>query len=170
MKLTLHHINLCTTNVRRWTVSIRMCWAGSRDRRPASPVKEERHMQVMCLCQTAPFGSPCHPRYSSRISHRADREPSGAGHIAYRCDDLEAFKAHLDASGVPYSDWGERAVNGWKQFFTTLMAMSLRYIRLTKTEFAHPIGHLRLVENISDRLLLFTGLPQPALRAGLGWR
>lgn len=39
------------------------------------------------------------------------------GHIAYRTDDLEAFKAHLDAAGVPYSDWGHKAVAGWKQIF-----------------------------------------------------
>ena len=26
-------------------------------------------------------------------------------------------KAHLEAKGIPYSDWGERAVNGWHQIF-----------------------------------------------------
>ena len=39
------------------------------------------------------------------------------GHIAYRCDDIAAFKAHLEAKRIPYSDWGERAVNGWHQIF-----------------------------------------------------
>ena len=43
--------------------------------------------------------------------------PVSRGHIAYRCDDLAAFKAHLEAKGIPYSDWGERAVNGWQQIF-----------------------------------------------------
>mgnify|MGYP001814001120 FL=1 len=39
------------------------------------------------------------------------------GHIAYRTDDLAAFKAHLDEQGVPYSDWEHTAVAGWKQIF-----------------------------------------------------
>ena len=43
--------------------------------------------------------------------------PVSHGHIAYRCDDIEAVKAELDAKGVPYSDWGERAVEGWHQIF-----------------------------------------------------
>jgi len=43
--------------------------------------------------------------------------PVEKGHIAYCCDDIDAFKAYLEAKGVPYSDWGERAVNGWRQIF-----------------------------------------------------
>lgn len=43
--------------------------------------------------------------------------PVMAGHIAWRTDDLAAFKAHLDAEGVPYSDWGDSAVAGWHQIY-----------------------------------------------------
>ena len=43
--------------------------------------------------------------------------PLEKGHIAYRTDDLESFKNHLDELGVNYSDWGETAVAGWKQIF-----------------------------------------------------
>ena len=43
--------------------------------------------------------------------------PVARGHIAYRTDDLEAFKKHLEAKGISYSDWGERAVAGWHQIF-----------------------------------------------------
>ena len=43
--------------------------------------------------------------------------PLDKGHIAYRTDDLEAFKKHLDKLAVNYSDWGETAVAGWKQIF-----------------------------------------------------
>jgi catechol 2,3-dioxygenase-like lactoylglutathione lyase family enzyme len=39
------------------------------------------------------------------------------GHIAYRTDDLDTFKAHLDSKGIPYSDWGHTAVAGWRQIF-----------------------------------------------------
>ena len=43
--------------------------------------------------------------------------PLEKGHIAYRTDDLDTFKKHLDELGVNYSDWGETAVAGWKQIF-----------------------------------------------------
>ena len=43
--------------------------------------------------------------------------PLEKGHIAYRTDDLVAFKKHLDELSVHYSDWGETAVAGWKQIF-----------------------------------------------------
>ena len=39
------------------------------------------------------------------------------GHVAYRTDDLDAFKAHLKAEGIPYSDWGDSAVSGWFQVY-----------------------------------------------------
>lgn len=43
--------------------------------------------------------------------------PVSHGHIAFRTDDLAAFKAHLEAQGIPYADWGNRAVAGWSQIF-----------------------------------------------------
>ena len=43
--------------------------------------------------------------------------PLEKGHIAYRTDDLDAFKAHLVENGIPFSDWGETAVKGWQQIF-----------------------------------------------------
>lgn len=43
--------------------------------------------------------------------------PLDRGHIAYRTDDIEAFKTHLDQQGAPYSDWGSDAVKGWHQVF-----------------------------------------------------
>ncbi|MEM7075396.1 MAG: VOC family protein [Pseudomonadota bacterium] len=43
--------------------------------------------------------------------------PVSHGHVAYRCDDIEAFKRHLEAQGVAYSDWGQSAVKGWHQIY-----------------------------------------------------
>ena len=43
--------------------------------------------------------------------------PIARGHIAYRTDDLAAFKAHLTAHGIPFSDWEHAAVAGWHQIF-----------------------------------------------------
>ena len=39
------------------------------------------------------------------------------GHIAYRTDDIDAFKQHLDAHRVPYSDYGSRFAKDWHQIF-----------------------------------------------------
>tara|TARA_B100000941_G_C28088171_1_gene342186 strand:- start:115 stop:474 length:360 start_codon:yes stop_codon:yes gene_type:complete len=43
--------------------------------------------------------------------------PLERGHIAYRTDDLDEFKKHLENKGIKYSDWGKTAVAGWKQIF-----------------------------------------------------
>jgi glyoxylase I family protein len=43
--------------------------------------------------------------------------PLEKGHIAYRTDDLDSFKKHLQKLSINYSDWGETAVAGWKQIF-----------------------------------------------------
>jgi len=39
------------------------------------------------------------------------------GHIAYRTDNIEAFKRHLDDMGIPYSDYGTRFARDWHQIF-----------------------------------------------------
>ena len=43
--------------------------------------------------------------------------PLDRGHIAYRTDDIEAFKKRLDEKGVEYSDYGGWAMAGWHQVF-----------------------------------------------------
>ena len=54
-------------------------------------------------------------KISFRTGHTIN--PLERGHIAYRTDDLDAFKAHLEEKGIPFSDWGETAVAGWQQIF-----------------------------------------------------
>jgi len=43
--------------------------------------------------------------------------PIEAGHIAFRTDDIEAFKRHLEAHGVAYSDYGTAFAQEWHQIF-----------------------------------------------------
>ncbi len=43
--------------------------------------------------------------------------PVERGHIAFRTDDIEAFKKRLEEKGVPYADYGKWAMNGWYQIF-----------------------------------------------------
>lgn len=39
------------------------------------------------------------------------------GHLAFRVADIAALRARLDAEGIPYSDMGEWAIEGWHQLF-----------------------------------------------------
>ncbi|WP_370252983.1 VOC family protein [Nioella sp.] len=43
--------------------------------------------------------------------------PVERGHIAFRTDDIEAFKALLDAQSIPYSDYGTAFAAEWHQVF-----------------------------------------------------
>lgn len=43
--------------------------------------------------------------------------PIERGHIAFRTDDIAAFKALLDAQGIPYSDYGTAFAKEWHQVF-----------------------------------------------------
>ncbi|WP_425046498.1 VOC family protein [Primorskyibacter sp. S87] len=43
--------------------------------------------------------------------------PVERGHIAFRTDDIDAFKAILDAEGIPYSDYGTAFAKEWHQVF-----------------------------------------------------
>jgi glyoxylase I family protein len=43
--------------------------------------------------------------------------PLERGHIAFRTDDIEAFKKRLEEKGVSYADYGKWAMNGWHQIF-----------------------------------------------------
>ena len=119
MKLQLHHINLSSDKVDQMN---------------------EFYLKVMNL-QTETEGLPILEKnkgYSGDVAfvsdgkiqtHLAEKDldvcfntghsinPLEKGHIAYRTDDLNAFKKHLNKLKVKYSDWGETAVAGWKQIF-----------------------------------------------------
>ena len=43
--------------------------------------------------------------------------PLERGHIAFRTDDIDAFKRRLDEKGIPYADYGGFAMSGWQQIF-----------------------------------------------------
>ena len=43
--------------------------------------------------------------------------PVDRGHIAFRTDDIAAFKKRLEDRGIKYSDYGGWAMSGWHQIF-----------------------------------------------------
>ena len=55
-----------------------------------------------------------------RLSKRRVVNPIGVGpvgHIAFRTDDIDAFKKHLEARGIAYTDYGTRFARDWHQIF-----------------------------------------------------
>ncbi len=51
------------------------------------------------------------------IRHRKEINPLERGHVAFRTEDVGAFKRHLEAQGVPYVDYGTTFTRYWHQIF-----------------------------------------------------
>jgi len=51
------------------------------------------------------------------FKHGETINPVERGHIAFRTDDIEAFKKLLGDNGVPYSDYGTAFAKEWHQLF-----------------------------------------------------
>ena len=119
MKLKLHHINFATKNV---------------------PVMDKFYRDVLDM-QTIPDMGRTRVRdqgYPGDVAfisdgaiqmHIAEKDmqigfrtgkvvnPVHRGHIAFRTDDLDAFRKRLDEKGIKYADFGDWAMTGWEQIF-----------------------------------------------------
>ena len=53
------------------------------------------------------------------VAFRNDQQinPVERGHIAFRTDDIEAFKAHLRNSNISFADYGTAFAKEWYQIF-----------------------------------------------------
>ena len=119
MKLALHHVNLATDNVDRM----------DKFYRDVLQLKTETQGLPVLEKNKGYAGDVAFVTDGAIQTHLATRDPLAGiragqsinpvsqGHIAYRTDDLTAFKAHLEAKGVPFADWGNQAVAGWDQIF-----------------------------------------------------
>ena len=119
MKLKLHHINLSTSNVSRMNdfyKNILLLDTETND----LPVLERRKGYSGDVDFVTDGNIQTHLaekdlNVSFKTGHHIN--PLERGHIAYRVENLEDFKKHLEKNEVRYSDWGETAVSGWKQIF-----------------------------------------------------
>lgn len=119
MKLQLHHINLSTDNVERMDAFYRDVLGLDRET-AGLPVLEKDQGYA---------GDVAFVTDGAIQTHLAQRDvlagfnagqivnPVSRGHIAYRTDDLDGFRAHLTEKGIPFADWGNQAVAGWHQIF-----------------------------------------------------
>ncbi len=119
MKLKLHHLNLSTNNVNEMNdfyKNILFLDTETND----LPVLERRKgysgdVEFVTDGNIQTHLAEKDLNVNFKTGHHIN--PLEKGHIAYRTDDLDAFKNHLDINGIRYSDWGETAVAGWKQIF-----------------------------------------------------
>ena len=119
MKLTLHHINLSTQQVEKMDIFYQNV-LGLGVPTDDIPVLEKNKGYAGDVAIVSDGNVQTHLAERDvlagfRTGHIVN--PVSRGHIAYRCDDLAAFKTHLEAQGVSYSDWGNKAVAGWHQIF-----------------------------------------------------
>ena len=119
MKLKLHHINLSTSNVAAMTNFYQLIM-GLREEHDGIPVLEKKKGYAGDVAFVSDGDIQTH--IATRDIEAGFRtgmivNPVAQGHIAYRCNDIKAFKLHLDENNIPYSDWGDRAVAGWHQIF-----------------------------------------------------
>lgn len=119
MKLTLHHLNLCTKNV----PEMDKFYTDILDMKP------EPSMEKLRVKTEGYDGGVSFITDGRTQLHLAEQDlgvafrtgqavnPLERGHIAYRTDDIEAFKKRLDDKGVKYADYGGWAMSGWHQVF-----------------------------------------------------
>ena len=119
MKIELHHINLSSDKVDEMN-DFYLKVMKLKTETEGLPILEKKKgysVDVACVsdCKIQTHLAEKDLDVCFKTGHSIN--PLEKGHIAYRTDDLEAFKKHLDELGVHYSDWGETAVAGWKQIF-----------------------------------------------------
>jgi catechol 2,3-dioxygenase-like lactoylglutathione lyase family enzyme len=119
MKLKLHHINFCTTDVP----------AMNEFYRSVLDLEPEPSLNAVRVTAQGYAGKVAFLHDGATQFHLAEKDlgvgfrtkqavnPLDRGHIAFRTDDIAAFKKRLDEKGVPYSDYGTWAMNGWHQIF-----------------------------------------------------
>ena len=119
MKLTLHHINLCSTNVP----------AMDEFYRSVLGMAPEPSLQAMRDTSQGYAGDVAFVTDGTTQLHLAEKDlavgfrtnqpvnPLERGHIAFRTDDIDAFKRRLEEKGIDYANYGAWAMNGWEQIF-----------------------------------------------------
>ena len=119
MKLKLHHVNFCLTNVDAMDAFYR----GVLDLTPEPSMNDNRVMtggypgkvafvtDGMIQLHLAEKDLDVNFRTKQAIN------PVERGHIAFRTDDIATFKKRLDDKGIKYVDYGDWAMKGWQQIF-----------------------------------------------------
>ena len=118
MNVKLHHLNLCTRNVKEMDAF----YKDVLDMEPDADMASRRVTQgydggVSFMTDGTTQVHLAQPDLDLAFRERQAINPLVRGHIAFRTDDMAAFKKRLEDKGVPYSDYGGWAIRGWHQIF-----------------------------------------------------
>ena len=119
MKLELHHINLSTRDVKeleRFYKDILFLDSQTEDL-PTLEKKKGYSGDVSFMGDGKVQMHLAQKDLSVNFKTGHFINPVEKGHIAYRTDDIEAFKKHLKENNVDFTDWGDIGVSGWHQIF-----------------------------------------------------
>lgn len=120
MKLTLHHINITSHDVG----GVDAFWGDVLMQEDIASQSTLPTIETAALPTRVAFRSDGQVQFHlAQTDHdlgvRVGKaiNPLERGHIAFRTDDIEAFKRHLENRGVPYVDYGTHFTRHWHQVF-----------------------------------------------------
>ena len=119
MKLELHHINLSTQNVKKLEAFYKdiLFLDTQNDDLPTLEKKKGYSGDVSFVGDGKVQMHLAQKDLSVNFKTGHFINPVEKGHIAYRTDDIEAFKKHLKENNIEFTDWGDIGVSGWHQIF-----------------------------------------------------
>lgn len=120
MKLTLHHINVTGHDVPALDAFYGdVLLQGDVPEMKTLPTLDENALRVPVAFRSdgqTQFHLAEHD-LGLAMRHGKAINPLERGHIAFRTDDIAAFKAHLEANEVPFVDYGTTFTQHWHQIF-----------------------------------------------------
>ena len=119
MKLELHHINLSTQDVKKLETFYKdiLFLDTQSDDLPTLEKKKGYSGDVSFVGDGKVQMHLAQKDLSVNFKTGHFINPVEKGHIAYRTDDIEAFKKHLKENNIEFTDWGDIGVSGWHQVF-----------------------------------------------------
>ena len=119
MKLELHHINLSTQDVNKLETFYKniLFLDTQSDDLPTLEKKKGYSGDVSFVGDGKVQMHLAQKDLSVNFKTGHYINPVEKGHIAYRTDDIEAFKNHLKENNIEFTDWGDIGVSGWHQIF-----------------------------------------------------
>ncbi|MDC3018006.1 VOC family protein [Paracoccaceae bacterium] len=119
MKLELHHINLSTQDVKKLETFYKdiLFLDTQNDDLPSLEKKKGYSGDVSFVGDGKVQMHLAQRDLSVNFKTGHFINPVEKGHIAYRTDDIEAFKKHLKENNIEFTDWGDIGVSGWHQIF-----------------------------------------------------
>ncbi|MBV8399386.1 MAG: VOC family protein [Acetobacteraceae bacterium] len=119
MNVKFHHVNLCSKDVPAMEAFYQSVLGLERDHSLGEVRETTRGYPGKVAFMTDGQTQVHLAEQDLGVAFRTNNavNPLERGHIAFRTDDIEAFKKRLDEKGVPYADYGKWAMNGWHQIF-----------------------------------------------------